>query len=320
MHPIVYQIINIDSSLSRLDHALLSDQVLMEMLVQGMKVIPLGIKDDKGNFKDVCEWHPQYRNACIICTNERVTCIDLSWSTFGTSQFSFQFIPPYVDYFRANVCQMHGTLDASLLPTDLVKFSVLHNSLTGSIDLCAFPNSLQILEIAWNEFCGSLQLEQLPCAITRFQACSNKFSGEISLNELPKAMKTLSLSDNRLSGSVSIESLPHSIKHIQLDRNLFSGVFKIMCFPFSLKDIDIRYQPEMANIVIKLVNTEMPFDLLCSGVSAVLDEIGNSHPWEETIRSANKLSEEVLSDTGLFQYDIVGSSSDEDSYEDSDEY
>ena len=158
--------------------------------------------------------------------------------------------------------------------------------------------------------------------MNRFQACANKFSGEITLNDLPKAIKTLNLSDNRLSGSIRIESLPESIRHIQLNRNLFSGDFKIMCFPSSLKDIDIRSQSEMANIFLKHVNTEMPFDLICSGVSAVVDESGNSHPWEKTIRNANKLSdtEDALSDIGVLRYYFVDSSSEEESYDDSDEY
>ena len=58
----------VDPSLGRLDYESLSDQALMEMLIDALPTEEKAMfKDANGNFQDVCEW------TNMDCTDERVT-------------------------------------------------------------------------------------------------------------------------------------------------------------------------------------------------------------------------------------------------------
>ena len=273
-------LLTVDPSLGRLDYESLSDQALMEMLIDGLQADHKALfQDANGNFQDVCEWKG------ITCTDDRVTSIDMPYIYFDEKQFPFEFVPPHVTEFFANMKDLHGTLDASQLPLDLRYLSISDNVLHGSVDIGAFPRKMKTLLIERNIFSGSLSLSDLPPSLLHFDASNNQIIGEISLNALPPAMMDLRLNGNKLRGTIVVENLPRTMRYLFLQRNAFQGDFRLLSIPPVLTQIDLSKNACSGTLVFpKLVGArKVPFSFN-GKCKAVIDEDGEVHPWEETIR------------------------------------
>ena len=271
--------LTIDPSLGRLDANALSDQTLMEILIDGMiDEDKADFQDDSGNFFDVCEWK------IIQCVGDRVMHISMATYEFGTVPLPFGFIPPLAERFSATYANLHGTLETSCLPAELRTFEAAENKLHGPLNFKMFPRTLAMLVIESNEFCGSCRLADLPDTLTAFIGSGNNFTGEISLNSLPQAMEKLDLARNALTGSLSIETLPSGIKEIHLSRNNFFGDFKLLAFPDALREIHINGNQLSATAIFRHSSEDMPFELDCDPITEVLDAKGNTHPWEEEFK------------------------------------
>ena len=268
----------VDQSLGRLDYDSLSDQALMEMLIDGMdEQEKQRYQDENKNFLDVCEWD------AVECEGDRVTEIALSESKFTAKQFPFLYMPPLVTYFKILVSNLHGTLDTKTLPRNLTYFYVGNNMLNESVSFADFPPQIDYICLSYNAFCGKCALSDLPATVTDFYAARNRFCGEIALNDLPPAMLYLFLAGNALTGSINIERLPKSIDIIDLSQNSFSGEFHLHTFPEYLRRIDIR-KNELSEIAVLAVTTEkMHFHLENDCIQSVVDEEGNRHKWHEKI-------------------------------------
>ena len=272
----------VDPSLGRLDYDSLSDQTLMEMLISGMDDSQKKFfQDNGGNFKDVCEWTGFTWE--VKCENERVHSILLTSFKFSERQFPFEFIPPLVKTLLISLCEMHGTLETSHLPRDLIRFEVMRTKLHGTINFGALPQKLESLVISYNDFSGSCALSDLPDTLVKFRAENNNFSGEISLNNLPVAMKKINLSNNKLCGSIDIARLPPSFKSLDLSGNSLTGDFRLRSFPKSLKIITIFGNGLSGTAVFQKASGDMPFAFESFSFRAVLDEDGNPHKWEDEI-------------------------------------
>ena len=188
-------ILTIDPALGRLDYHSLSDQMLMEMLIDGMlEEYKKNFQDSRGNFIDVCEWKSnETLTPCVRCTDGRVRRVELSNITFAEIQFPFHFIPPLAEQFIVMNCNIHGTLETSHIPNDMLSFHVKYSCLYGSIHWGSFPRKLKFLQIGKNALSGSIILTDLPDALITLAAESNKFGGGIDLHHLPKGMKVLEL-------------------------------------------------------------------------------------------------------------------------------
>ena len=274
-------LMSVDSALRRLDYDLLSDQTLMEMLIDGMDIEEKSFyQDESGNFLDTCEW-PGVECTESESDDDRVVKIILNCMTFSAKQFPFNFIPPMVSYFDATNSNVHGTLETSHLPPKLTVLFISFNKLHGPLNLANFPRQMELIEISGNKFCGSLQLADLPHSLKDFSAECNQFSGEISLNDLPPAMETLLLSENLLTGSINIERLPQGMNSINLSKNSFLGTFRLMAFPENLSNINVRGN-EMRPIAVlgdvkSSVHKKAYFRL--QGLASAVDEDGNVHAW-----------------------------------------
>ena len=269
----------VDPALGRLDYDSLSDQALMEMLIDGMRNrSKKGLKDESGNFLDVSEWD------CIEFSDEgRVAKVDLVNFKFTEKQFPFQFIPPQAILFVAFDCNLHGTLDTAVIPENIVQFDISINNLHGPLNFKGFPRNLETLTIAENAFCGSLVLSDLPRSLIYFDAGSNKFSGEMPLNGLPPALVGLWAHDNSLTGSINIEKLPNSIETLDLNGNKFSGDSHMRSFPDSLRLVDITGNPLSGKVVLPKISGAMKFNLEIDNFSQAVDENGDQHYWHERI-------------------------------------
>ena len=271
-----------DSSLGRIELSMLSDQTLMELLLDGMDdYLKTLVHDKHGNFKDISEW--EYY---IKCNDDCVSEISMGSTLFHDKQFPFEFIPPRVLEFSAIHSNFHGTVDPSVLPLRLISFNVFDNKLHGSLDLGAFPETLKKIEISKNAFCGNLDLSVLPAPIITFKASHNSFSGDVNLNNLPSAIQDINLNRNVLSGSISIKNLPKTITHLQLEGNMFEGDFELLEIPSSLDYLNIwcNQWDRKGKIVFprQAGQKKMHFELW-SHCTAVVDECGNTHPWEKEI-------------------------------------
>ena len=296
----VQQVLSVDPSLGRLDYDSLSDQALMEMLIEPMEeeekdTLKDGHGFSKGNFLDVCEWE------CIECTDDRVTHVDISEYDFTKKRVPFEFIPPLVKRFKLSDCKAHGTVDTSSLPKNLETFEIDVNDLEGSLNFKGFPRKLRLIDISENYFSGSCALSDLPDSLTDFIAYENNLSGEITLNALPAALKNLILSKNVLEGEVHIDSLPSSIGTINLSDNAFSGEFRLLSLPSSLEKINISKNPLDETAVLLRSDKDRHFWIFSADIMKIVDEKGDAHPWQAEILEKN----------------YHGGDSDEDSEEDS---
>ena len=277
-----HHLLTVDPSLGRLDYESLSDQALMEMLIEGLKSEQKAMyKDANGNFHDVCEWRG------MSCIDNSVTFVSFNNLDFGSKQFPFDFIPPSAVTFIATLCGSHGTLDTSLLPTSLTTLNVQHNDLEGTIRWKGLPRKLRMLYINGNSFQGKIILCDLPPSLISLDASMNSFCGEIALSDLPVAMTNINVVSNELEGPITIESLPSRLRILDLRENLFSGDFTILDAPSGLESVDIGGNDISGTIVLPVYAGEMEFILFSDNIEAIVDEREDPHPWEEKIRTDN---------------------------------
>ena len=271
----------VDPSLGRLDYDSLSDQALMEMMVEHIVQDDIDdIKDANGNFKDACEWKS------MECTDGRVTVLEFVQRRFEPNKkFPFKFIPPCVLSFVMESCDIYGTLDTSLLPQSMSHmFSVTINELFGPLDFQGFPRNLKYLYLEENKFSGSCILANLPPALLEFTFVSNEFSGEIQIDDLPPALVKASVENNKLTGPIVITKLPQELEVLFLAKNSFSGEFQLFTFPPRLRVIDISSTKMSAKAVVRHATAPMHFALLHDFMISVVNENGDKHAWERKIK------------------------------------
>ena len=267
----------IDPALGRLDYHLLSDQTLMEMLIDGIwQKDKEKLFDTNGNFIDACEWMG------VKCEGDRVTHIIALHMEFRRKMFPFWYIPPLVEKFVAEYRYFHGTLNTNDLPRGLRNFNVAYNKLNGTLSLRELPRSLEKFRVYINLFSGSVAFADLPQSLKVFDAGGNQFSGEISWNAIPPKLKYLNLWRNALTGSINIERLPASMQSIVLSANAFSGDFTMLSIP---KNIEIKIiQNQLSGRAILAKQTgNMHFTLAHDCITSVVDENGEKHEWHNDI-------------------------------------
>ena len=273
------QLSAIDPALGRLDYESLSDQALMEIIIGGMAAEDKKrYQDENGNFKDVCEWNLR------ACEDDRVTSIFFMEVDMGERQFPFDFIPPLVQSIVMEDCVACGTLDTSLLPLNLNYFEINKNKLHGTLNFKTFTRALIEIQMMGNAFCGSCNLNELPDLLMILTAGRNKFSGSISLNDLPQAMEQLFLQENSLTGQINIERLPPNMYALDLSGNQFSGNVRLLDHPPDFEFFNIENNSLSGSLVLSVdKDSILPFDFICSGVTAIFDKHGNKHPHEEAL-------------------------------------
>ena len=280
-------LLSIDPALGRLDYDSLSDQTLMEMLVDCFHSRDL--HDENGYFKDVCEWSIGYLSI-VKCKNDRVDSIDFDRWHFDGKQFEFGFIPPLVKSFKSYKCELQGTLDTSHLPISLIQLNVSYNALFGTINFKTFPRDLEIIVIEMNLFSGNVVLSDLPDSVVLFNADRNDFSGQIVLQILPAAMQRLSLARNKLSGLITIDSTHSSIEEINLYGNSFWGDVRLLVLPPKLNHVNVDENYDLnGTVVLPKFLSELYFQLCFNDIQAVHDESGHRHACEDVILASRYL-------------------------------
>ena len=240
--------LSVDPSLGRVDYNLLSDQTLMEMLIDGFDdETQEKYKDNDGMYLDVCKW------SHVICDdNERIIHIDIVRVNLMGSLELF-YVPPKVKSFIISSCgssKLTGSVALTQLPDGMTYLSLENSQLTGGIDLAHLPEGMKYLHLNNNQLTGEIELTRLPDGMEWLYLNNNRFTGEIDLTRLPGGMKCLYLNKNQFSGSLVIKELPQEMNVIDVRRNQFNAIAVV----YSKTDTDI--------------------DLLRSGVTSVVDENG----------------------------------------------
>ena len=179
------------ADIGRVDFASLSDQTLMEMLVEGFsEEIETKFQDEHGIFKDVCSW------GGVKCDDEdNVTSITL---IAQNAPISLEYIPPNVKRFEMYTADLTGTLETSGLPRHLKHFAIGGNGFTGTVNFPEFPGDLRVISLYSNEFSGSAILDALPRSLRVLIFRRNNFSGSLCLTNLPPNLKHLDASKKLL--------------------------------------------------------------------------------------------------------------------------
>ena len=119
----------VDSSLGRLDYTSLSQQALMEMVIEGITQKE-AICGDPDEPKDIEEWKG------VLMEDGEV--VEIEWR--GT--------------YLENQSRLTGPLCLEWLPSSVRKFVVRWNQLTGTLDLTSLPTSMKWLDIGHNACTG----------------------------------------------------------------------------------------------------------------------------------------------------------------------
>mmetsp|Transcript_7099 Transcript_7099/g.10732 ORF Transcript_7099/g.10732 Transcript_7099/m.10732 type:complete len:263 (-) Transcript_7099:53-841(-) len=172
------------SALGRPDKASLSDQTLMELLVQDVLEKSEFIGSD-GAFKDVSDW-----DRVTTDENERVTNIQFD-ALSSTGDFHLEWLPLSVLVCNVEGNGWDGTIEWSALPAGLRIFSAFDNKLHGSLPIPDVPRAMWVLLLGRNFLSGTLDLTLLPPDLEMLELSYNQFFGTISLVNIQKRITAI---------------------------------------------------------------------------------------------------------------------------------
>ena len=237
--------------LGRFDSNLLSDQSLMEMLVESFsEETKEEYQDTNGIFLDVCQWEG------VECDTDQNVISVAGFRCHGP--IALDFIPPKVTLFKMMLGGLCGTLSTSTIPKGMIDFYVNSNRFSGTVDFTTLPECMQQLSLQYNEFTGSADFRHLPIALEKLYLQKNMFSGSLHLRGLPPKLYYTNVSSNLFSGVFYIENVPKSLFLLAADDNCFDEVAVV---PSNFGKVLLRG----------------------SGVTSVVDEFGRAHPEERRI-------------------------------------
>ena len=166
--------LSVDPSIGRLDYSLLSDQALMEMLIDGFDdKTKEDYQDKHGMYFDVCEW------SCVKCDDDqRDIEIDIE-SNHVRGSLELRYVPPKVK---------------------VLKKTLLLSKLTGSVDLTHLPEGFQVIDLQNNGLTGEIDLAYLPKGMKKQHLSDNQLTGVIDFTQLPDEIYYLDIENNELTG------------------------------------------------------------------------------------------------------------------------
>ena len=250
----------VDPSLGRVDYSLLSDQTLMEMLIEGFDdETKKEYQDIDGSYLDVCTW------SGVLCYDlQRVIEVEIDFTKMSGS-LELWYVPPKLKYLcirGGSKSKLTGSVDLTRLPRGIVMIDLQNNMFTGEIDLTKLPNGMTDLELNGNQLTGEIDLTRLPEGMISLFLNHNQLTGEIDLTQLPDEMTCLILTSNQLTGGIDLTQLPDKMDCLCLINNQFSGEIDLtelpdgMCALFLSKNkltggIDLRFLPyEMVRLYL----------------------------------------------------------------------
>mmetsp|Transcript_34334 Transcript_34334/g.53605 ORF Transcript_34334/g.53605 Transcript_34334/m.53605 type:complete len:219 (-) Transcript_34334:24-680(-) len=183
------------SSLARLDYASLSQECLMEMVVDGFDT-KIRIWGSTEHPADLSQWTG-------VTLNENGEVVSIHWIALDVSgSLALEWLPTTVTVTETAMTDLSGTLELTKLPEVLVTLFLSTNKFIGSIDLTRLPNTLELLNVGKNDLSGTLDLRSLPPRLRQLTLSSNFFRGETDFSQLPVSLIQIDCSTTSLSGTI----------------------------------------------------------------------------------------------------------------------
>mmetsp|Transcript_24555 Transcript_24555/g.38293 ORF Transcript_24555/g.38293 Transcript_24555/m.38293 type:complete len:277 (-) Transcript_24555:109-939(-) len=232
------------SALGRLNYESMSQQALMEMLIDGItnREEICGSKDAP---EDISYWR-----RLVTDSDNNVKWIIFSFRKLSGS-VNLQWLPSTVEKVYLNENTLYGSLDLTCLPNGLVLFNALINEFCGEVDLAQLPDTLIEIALWKNQLNGTLDLEHLPKALENVYLSINRFFGTVCLTKLPPGLKIISMYRNFLSGLIDVRNLPKTLTELWLSSNNFEGETDFSRLPESLKKIIIHMNERLAGTIVQ---------------------------------------------------------------------
>ena len=227
-----------DPSLGRVDYSSLSDQTLMEMLIECLDdETKAEYQDTDGLYLDVCDW------SCTKCDDEeRVIEISLE-SPQVSGSLELCYVPPNVKVIKArsmwNHSKLSGSADLTHLPEGIGGIDLRGNELTGEIDSTKLPEAMVELYLGQNQFTGKVDLTNLPGGIRGLYLDNNQLTGKIDLTQLPKGMHVLRLQYNQFTGEIDLTKLPEAMVELYLGYNQLTGEIDLTQLPGEVESLSL---------------------------------------------------------------------------------
>ena len=204
-------------ALGRFNQEALTDQMQMELLVEGLTdAAKRKYKDASGAFLEIAQWES------VELEGDNV--IGLGFDFYCEGSLALQFIPPTTRRFHLSDAKVSGTIDTAALPGGIDEFTFTDAfGMSGTIDFCTLPSQLAEFDISENGFSGSVDLTALPPYVREMNISANNFTGSVVLGELPLGLQRLFLGANSFEGSLALDDLPATLEHLELNDCNFSG-------------------------------------------------------------------------------------------------
>jgi len=221
------------SILGRLDYHSLSQQTLMELLIDSIQNADV-LRGPRDAPKDISQWSGVKLNAAGEVT-------DIEWRISLKGSIALEWLPSTVSSFCIHLNKLEGTVDLSRLPEVMIDLNLTANSFSGTVPFTQLPQSLENFYAALNAFCGSLDLTALPKSLQGLSVGNNRFEGTICLTELPPRMEALWVKKNRLHGTLDLTKLPATLNVLHLHDNAFHGETDFTNLPQRLEELDLSH-------------------------------------------------------------------------------
>ena len=167
------------TGIGRFDHAFLSDQSRIELLVSGFEDCS-AYKDTDGEWRDICNLAP------FLCDADgNVVSVKYYREDCG-GRLDMRWLPAYLKRadFYGNKC--HGTYDSALIPVGVRFLRIAHNRISGSVALSELPNEIRFLDLSRNDLSGALDFTALPGSLQSLNLMGNQLDGGIDLRRVTK--------------------------------------------------------------------------------------------------------------------------------------
>ena len=265
-----------DPHLGRVDYSSLSDQTLMEMLLNGFdEDAQKQFQDEHGMYLDVCQW-------TFVTCDDAENVIKISQIEGTSGVLSLSCIPSKVKrvdlsydiLFDISGKKLTGSIYLEHLPQSTTNLCVSYHHLSGSVDLTQLPRQMEELHLQKNLFTGSVDLTRLPQCMMALYLQQNQFTGSVDWTNLPQSLQHLGLGNNQFTGSVDLSKLPQNMRFIDIDKNFFCGSFIATNLPPNISTIIASGNQFSATAVIAK-QRGVHINLMNSGVVAVVDAGGN---------------------------------------------
>ena len=258
-----------DQALSRFDRHLLSDQQVMELIIQDLEPVwTARFHSSDGLFLNVDRWPG-------ITTDPERNVVSFEFASGFTGSLNLQAFPANIKNISiAFNVQLRGQLHTAHIPSTMHCIGIVKSKFDGTVDMRHLPQSLRTLTLKRNEFSGSLDLAALPKSLTSMICDHNNFSGSIRLDALSRSLAILRLDNNFLSGALFFKNIPEKLTKLNLNSNEFEGSFVWATHMPNMRELNVEHNLLYGSAIVEKGSCAV---VLMKGndFEAVFDEDGN---------------------------------------------